>query len=259
MAFRTVAALGSAALVLVGLAAACTRDLDIGPPWMDSVGSVPCAEEVRETLEGWGAGADMLPGPPAEGAGVRFRFPTHDLGAWLVLEAGESSATVSRVTPDSVTTQAFASDCTPATTWQTNPLPDRGPERFTDADLRRTVSSARGGGARGVVVYLWSPHMPLSVDGYREIQAAAKDHGLGLVALLFPGSNLDFAAAAAERAGIPADALREAASVELTFRDALVHAPTILVFDGDRVSAVLPGYRSAEGYRGFLSQFIGPS
>ena len=201
----------------------------------------------------------MLPGPPAEGAGVRLRFPTRDLGAWLVLEAGESSATVSRVTPDSVTTQAFASDCAPSTTRQTNRFPDGGPERFTDADLRRTVSSARAGGAPGVVVYLWSPHMPLSVDGYREIQAAAKDHGLGLVALLFPGSNLVFAAAEAERAGIPADALREAASVELTFRDALVHAPTILVFDGDRVSAVLPGYRSAEGYRGFLSQFIGPS
>ena len=137
---------------------------------------------------------------------------------------------MSLVTPDRVTIRVFAGDCVASTAEESN-RPDDGLEHFTDADLRRAVSAASTDGSRGVVIYVWSPHMPLSVDGYREIATAAAAHGLCLVPLLFPGSDPDFAAAEAERAGIPDDGLREAASVELDFRDAQLHAPSILVFE----------------------------
>lgn len=247
------------ALTLVGLAQGCSTDLDTERPWVASLSSLPCAEEVRSTLLAWGAGNDMLTAPPAPGSRARYRLPTEDLATWLLLEMSGSGATVSLVTPDRITTRVFESDCEASTTEGPNPLAGVGEERFTDADLRRAVEAASAEGTGGVIVYVWSPHMSLSVDGYSEIAAAAEEHGLGLVPVLFPGSDWDFAAAEAQRAGIPADGLREAASVELTFRDAQVHAPSILVFDGVRVSAVLPGYRSAEGYREFLEEFIPPS
>ena len=39
-------------------------------------------------------------------------------------------------------------------------------------------------------------------------------------------------------------------------RDALVHAPSIIVFTRDRISPVLPGYRNAEGYARFLADLF---
>ena len=142
---------------------------------------------------------------------------------------------------------------------------------FTDADLRRLVAGVvgRGGGARAavetaadppvaVVVYVWSPHMPLSVDGYREIALAADALGMALVPVLIPGSDRAFALREAARVGMPTEHVRTSRSIELAMRDAHVHAPSILVFGRGRISPVLPGYRDAGGYRRYLEAFLGP-
>ena len=122
---------------------------------------------------------------------------------------------------------------------------------FTDADLAALRQSAER-----TVVYVWSPHMPLSVDGYEEIAAAAAEHELALVPLLFSESDRDFAVREAARVGIPRDGLREVDSDELRSRNALVHAPTMIVFDERGVSPALPGYRNAEGYADFIREFL---
>ena len=46
-----------------------------------------------------------------------------------------------------------------------------GEGRFTDAHLVRALEEA---GSRAVVVYGWSPHMPLSGEGWAEIEDAAR-------------------------------------------------------------------------------------
>ena len=130
------------------------------------------------------------------------------------------------------------------------PFTSDGGRPFTDADLRA------GLGERATVVYTWSPHMPLSVDGYREIAQASRALDARLIPVLFAGGDRAFARSEAQRVGIPDEGLREIASIELVFRDAHVHAPTILVFHAGRVSPVLPGYRNADGYRRFLEEFL---
>lgn len=123
-------------------------------------------------------------------------------------------------------------------------------DAFSDADL----ASALGTSPDGVVVYLWSPHMPLSVDGYQEVRRAADSVGLPLIPLLFAGSDTAFARREAERMGMPDEALRTVASRELLRRDLLVHAPSLLLVTPGRTSPVLPGYRDAEGYRRWLDR-----
>lgn len=124
---------------------------------------------------------------------------------------------------------------------------------FTDADLQSALAEASG----PLVVYVWSPHMPLSVDGYPEIAAAGEALDLTVVPVLFAGSDREFAAREASRVGIPEAGLRELVSSELLGREAQVHAPSIVVFDGERVSPVLPGYRNAAGYRRYLEGVLG--
>jgi hypothetical protein len=198
------------------------------------------------------------------------RIPVRDrLGSWVVLRRGAYAVqrvTLERWDDAHVTTRIVDDACRIHEVEGPSVRPEVDASSFTDADLRAVVGStlgseaqragARGQGFAGVVVYAWSPHMPLSVDGFREIRAATTELGLRLVPVLFAGSDRDFARREAERVGMPPAALREVRSVELTMRDGQVHAPSILVFTGRRASPVLPGYRNAAGYRRYLRAYL---
>lgn len=176
------------------------------------------------------------------------RVPVGDIGDWVVRTAShviyiEDGYPTTRCgnagTPSIAGTEALTA------TAPTSEVPP-----FTDADLREAVDRHPA----GVAVYLWSPHMPLSVDGYAELAAATEARGLGVVPLLFAESDLDFAGREATRAGMPDSALRTVASAELILRDAQLHAPSVLVFKGRSASPVMPGYRNAEGYGRWLDE-----
>lgn len=250
--------LGAMVVGLSAIGAGCAEATTPEPQWMMQLDAVPCSTQLRATLQEWGA-RDGVVAAPAPIANAHLRFPTSQIGTWVVLDVASPRPTVRRVTPERVTTKAFAANCVAAATTEPTTVHPRSDAHFTDADLANATVTFSTTGSRGVVVYLWSPHMGLSVDGYSEIAAAALAHQLGLVTVLFPGSAAGFAAEEALRAGIPPDGLREAASIELAFRDALVHAPSILVFADDRVSEVLPGFRDAEGYTRFLREFLSAS
>ncbi len=191
----------------------------------------------------------------ARGGGARMavpfrplRVPVGDIGDWMVgtprhvlhIEDGQPTTRCGKAgawsiaVADALTATATASE-----------VPS-----FTDADLRAAVERHPS----GVAIYLWSPHMPLSVDGYSELREAAEARGLGVVPLLFAESDLDFARREAARAGMPESALLTVASAELILRDAQLHAPSVVVFRGRRASSVLPGYRNAEGYGRWLAE-----
>lgn len=217
--------------------------------------AVPCRDEVVATLDEWGAGAEYLGAPPQRRGSGAYRFPTAILGQWVVVEVpADGPPVVVRSTDTTVTARRFGASCAPDEVESSRPVraSDEGP-RFTDADLRSLMAS-EGDGL--VVIYVWAPHMPLSVDGYDEVTAAGTAVDATVVPLLIAYSDLDFATREARRVGIPADGLRQIDATELVLRDAQLHAPSILVFGRDRVSPVLPGYRNAAGYRRYLEAFI---
>ena len=73
---------------------------------------------------------------------------------------------MTRVEATGATRYEFDERCRPKISHLPPPvLPDAG---FTDEQLAQVRDTSRG-----VVVYVWSPHMPLSLDGYAEISAAA--------------------------------------------------------------------------------------
>jgi len=152
--------------------------------------------------------------------------------------------------PDRLTRIAWSASCVVAETTRDRP---RVPEpRFDDDDLRRLVQ----GNGRGVI-YLWSPHMPLSVDGFRSLRAAADARGLAVHAVLDPAADRAFAAASLTAAGLSATALRVADSVELTFRDLVLHAPSVQVYGGGQLrGSAFPGYHSPEEYGVFLDRVL---
>jgi len=245
--------------------------------WRTGAGaSTGCTKSLAVAVHALGRRGPSIEGPPDALGGRSVRIPVGESGDWLVWLAGAAGqpAALTRILdgeplPSGLDGCAFlardasirthgpmlgasasAADVSGHADQIGEPF-DRGVVRFTDRVLRARL--ARTG---ALVVYVWSPHMPLSVDGYGEVERAARALGLSVEPVLFAGADRAFAQRAAERAGIPDRGLREVASAELILRDAQVHAPSILVFAHGRVSSVLPGYRSADGYRRFLEAFL---
>jgi hypothetical protein len=188
--------------------------------------------------------------PPDIDGAVVTHWPTRDLGTWVVERRHEAGTTLTRVTPADMTEAAWSPACVPTVTRRRRAVA-AGP-RFSDDDLADRLRSARAG-----VIYLWSPHMPLSVDGVAHTRLAAGAQGLLVDVVLEPGADRAFAAAVAASHGWSDDTLRVADSVELTFRDVLVHAPTVQVYAGGRfVGSAYPGFHTAAEYEPFFDRAL---
>jgi hypothetical protein len=210
-----------------------------------------CRADVERQLRAWQHRPPPRTQPPTlDGATVRH-WPTDRLGTWVVERSSTVDTTLTRIAPDEALEVTWTSDCIPRETRR--PRPPIAAPRFSDDDLRRLLDASPAG-----VIYLWSPHMPLSVDGVAQARAAAKARTLEVTVLLDPQSNRDFAARVAAERGLPADALRAADSVELTFRDVLVHAPSLQAYaHGQLRGSPFPGYHTADEYGGFVDRVLG--
>ncbi len=260
--------LGAIAAGLIGFANCSPAESDsdsVSPTgqggWISRLEGTPCSREIAALLRTWGTRDESLGAPPAPGFVSRYRIPTTVLGEWVLVDVPERGApTLSRLRPAGVVSVSFDGECRDTRNRVADEpraagrVAEAAFGEFTDDDLRSLVSSSTS----AIVFYVWSPHMPLSLDGYREIAAACDALDLQLVPLLFGGGDLLFAERAASSAGIPRHGLREIASIELILRDAQVHAPTVILFEGRRVSPALPGYRNWEGYRSFIEAFLQP-
>ncbi len=205
---------------------------------------------MQAQLQGWSVVAPPRAQPGAADGGVVRHWPTATLGTWVVEVERAGAASLVRMEPDRITRIEWSASCVAAETTRHRPhVPE---PRFDDDDLQRLVA----GHGRGVI-YLWSPHMPLSVDGFRAVRAAAEARGLAVHAVLDPAADRAFAAASLAAAGLPATALRVADSVELTFRDVVLHAPSIQAYGGGHLrGSAFPGYHSAEEYGAFLDRVL---
>ena len=210
-----------------------------------------CAPAVAAQRERWHAVAPPSIQPPA-GPGEQLRhWATSTAGAWIVERQAPGEASLTRVAPDQIKRiQWTAPACQPSE--DSRARVPATPPAFTDRDLDTLVRAQRP-----VMLYLWSPHMPLSVDGWAEAQRAATARGITVEPLLDPQADRGFAATSAKAAGLPDSALRVVDSVELQFRELALHAPSLAVIGGARMlGAPLRGYRTADEYGTFLDRVV---
>ena len=220
----------------------------------DAFGGTHCRESALGQLADWGSTGEFLLSSNSTDALRVFRSPTGKVGKWVVvtIDAGRIERLL-YVTSEAETEALFDAECAIATTERPREMPDDGRRSLTDEDVARIV----GSGERGVF-YAWSPHMPLSVEGYAEIANATGRLGLALTAVLSSHANIDYARDRAERVGIPEDAFALNRSIELTMRDLDVHSPAILIYaNGEFVSPVIPGFRRAADYQSLILRFLG--
>lgn len=210
----------------------------------------PCAEPRLAQRRAWRTMEPARRQPGLTGNALVRHWPSAALGEWVVEIVRADDAEMTRVTPSLVTHLAWDRACAPSRTERTRPAV--APPRFTDADLVGLL-----GGTRRGVIYVWSPHMPLSADAIAPMTAAALALGLAVELVLDPAADRAFATRIAAERGLPSSALRAADSVELQFRDLLIHAPSVQVYAGGRLlGSAYPGGHTADEYTAYFRRVL---
>ncbi|HSF15612.1 MAG TPA: hypothetical protein VLK65_08670 [Vicinamibacteria bacterium] len=213
-----------------------------------------CAPQVEELLGEWTASSEVLRAPPGIDGRGRYRISTARLGVWITVEIPSSPpepVRLFRTEASSGTSVELDGGCNPTFAELPGISAPEVENGFTDSDLERLLAVNDR-----LVVFLWSPHLPLSVEGYGEIAAAVSELGIPLAAVVDPSAVPELVDEVSERNGIPLEARRVLASVELLFRDLAVHAPTVLFFWRGKAEAPLPGYRDRRAYVEFFERVM---
>jgi hypothetical protein len=223
------------------------------PPPVHAQPVAACQADVARQLAEWEAVGPARPQPPDGGTTTRH-WPTRTLGVWVVEQSGDGGPRLLRLSPTGAIAVTWSAECVAATRQHPRLQATAGP-RFTDADLVALLAAHRRG-----VVYVWSPHMPLSIAALRALREAAGVRGLHVTVVLARLPDAAFAARTAAAHGWPADTLRVADSLELELRDVLVHAPTVLAYaDGGIRGSAFPGAHTAEEYAAYLDRTFAES
>ena len=189
--------------------------------------------------------------PDLKNSGLVFRFPTNEIGKWVLVKIGEDETELISISQQKIEIATIDQECAWRTEIHTG-LMNTGPTDFTDTDLAALLSRNERG-----IIYLWSPHMQLSLDGVRELNNLSEEFAVPLLVLLDPNADIGFAASAARRAEIGKTPLRRVNSLELYFRNFTIHAPTLITYaNGEITGPAAPGYRSPEHYRMMITKWL---
>jgi hypothetical protein len=218
------------------------------------IAGLRCADSVERQLELWAATGEVFRAPSGVDGRETFRFATVEIGRWVTLQKDPSlrEAVLVESSAEGSKRVELDSDCRPRTTELELDRGSAPPAGFSDRDLKSLLDRDDR-----LVVFLWSPHMPLSAEALPEIEAAAREVGVPFVAVCDPSSDPHYVERVAAERGLEEAASRPLVSVELLMRNIAVHAPTILVFRDGRARAPLPGYRSRAAYLLYLRSIFG--
>ena len=129
-------------------------------------------------------------------------------------------------------------------------------KHFMDTDLDDVLKVSRENKSSGLI-YIWSPHMNLSILGVKEVQKIAKDRGLTLIILLEPRAELDQSIKILKNEGINLTSLRFASSKVLDMLNIHNHYPSLLLFsNGEILDRPRPGYDAPDELNKYLNRVM---
>jgi hypothetical protein len=108
---------------------------------------------------------------------------------------------------------------------------------INDKSLKDLIAKDKG------IIYLWSPHMPLSYKGIFKIKKAAKKRGLKLHVFMDSSTHPAMASRYQRKYTQTID------SFELKMRNAFIHFPAVLSFENGKIKpSIKYGYENQNGY-----------
>ena len=223
-----------------------------------------CAQGARELLKAWRARGPWTPTIPHAPGDVVFRAPSEELGKWVEATVSRNSINLVLFTRSGTLGATLSAQATGGcqTQARVHQKPAKGHldgaskvARYSilrDDGLAALMSEGRPG-----VLYLWSPHKPISVEGLRSMKEATGRTGVRLYAVVEPTSDPKAVERAARRLKLRNDQVLYLDSFELQQRGFRLHFPSLLIFDGGAfASQVRRGYEFPAVYEDYLKTHL---
>ena len=213
------------------------------PNLSEALNSGICQSEIKEKLgtwlikQSWVSAAISVPMEDLL-TGVSFRDTVHKKNHFLGFTSEFARLEISDTGAETLEVFKWDNKCKLQSFKETRAYPKLSASTgFTDKDLFDFISKYKKG-----VVYIWSPYMPLSVEGLSEIKEAARKENLSLLILMDDKATEEDA----KKWKVSGSDVRRLASQEIYFREVSLHYPVVYVFRD--------GFLSNRSFRGFKKE-----
>ncbi|MEZ0393252.1 MAG: hypothetical protein ACAH59_13615 [Pseudobdellovibrionaceae bacterium] len=222
--------------------------------------NVICGPQALSLLQQWKAKDEWRLKFSVDVEEKKYQSPTDEFGTWVQIQWRDGKELkLSQFSEKKQSFVRFDSQCEPIL--QTQVTPRRlaqvtevvapaasGLAPWTDKQIEKILKEKKS-----AVFFLWTPHMQVSVEALREIQAATQKLKVPLYALVEPNSNAQSAKSIAKKIKVPASQVFYLDSFELSLRDFRLHFPSLIVVSkGQFSSPVQRGLESAEVYEDYI-------
>ena len=198
-----------------------------------------CFLSATELIKDWYVSKEWIKRPIDFDGGNTYVSPTDKTGTWVEISFyPNKTIEMMRISHDAQLVISWKSEnCEPIvrTVKLDSSATPKKESLFTDNDLDQLLSK------KDVLIYAWSPHMPISYEGFAIAKNVAKKNDLAFLPLLDPEANEKAVEKAAQKYKLPKESLKRIQSIELVYRGMLLHFPTILLIRNGKFSSLYPG------------------
>ncbi len=218
---------------------------------LDEIGVSKCKEQVEARLKSWGY-FDNWRKRLDQDTNFFYWSPTKDIGTWIKIKKEKFILQISKVNSSISINNFFnLNNCSQRVSYEKGIKVKKGD--FSDSNLLKLAKEKKN-----MVFYMWSPHMPYSVRGLKELfEYSKKSKEFEFIFLLDPNANTKFAKKILKKNKLPVIFATKFYSLELKVRNALLHYPGVIFMkNGTFVSDVIPGLKSTNEYIKLARRFI---
>lgn len=236
------------ALLLALLCSANMPQAHAIPKIQEELKGSACSEKALEILRTWHA---QEPWTPAIAHGPKervLRTATSSLGKWVEVTLRNGKIHMDLFNQNSILSLELDKDCEAQARLSARRIKDRfaNKEKIHGYQILRDEGIAKLFATNGPgVLFLWSPHYQISVEGLQQARNAAKKLNLPLYALVEPTSNPGSVGRVVKRLQLNPEHVFYLNSFDLQNRGMRLHFPSLIVFNhGKFTSQVRRGYEA---------------
>ena len=217
-----------------------------------------CSPQAQKILKEWHAQDAWTRAIGHKPNEEMFRTPTATVGKWVEVSALGNQLTLRLFNEKAVLSVEFDSKCKsqarmlahkPKPRFKT---PPRGYALLQDENVAHLLEQKKSG-----VIFLWSPHKQISVEGLKQILEAAKSTNTKVYPVADPDSDPKAVDRVAKELKLAKKDIYFLDSFDLQYRGFRLHHPSLIVFnDGKFTSQVRRGYEDAFIYKEYLQSHM---
>lgn len=224
----------------------------------DSLKQIPCAKQASQVLTQWKVQDHWSHAVGHQPNEQVFRAPTEAIGKWVEVAFNGSDVDLRLFNEKAILTTKFDKHCRSTAGLLAHQVKSRLSEKqrkykvMHDKEIVSLLEQKRSG-----VIFLWSPHKQISVEGLKQILQAGKATNTPVYPVVDPDSDPKAVDRVAKELKLAKKDIYFLDSFDLQYRGFRLHHPSLIVFnDGKFTSQVRRGYEDAFVYKDYLKSHM---